>query len=112
MNRWVFGAVLVLGLPGLALADTQYVQVEKARLLEKPSAFSRAKGILGYRTAVEVLGQTGGYCRVRTKTASGYLPAHSLAVTQPAFTSKLSKEYVSSDEVAMATKGFNAQVES
>lgn len=113
MKRWwLFVVVLVLGLAGTALAEVKYVQVEKARLLAKPSAFAKAKATLDYRTRVEVLGQEGAYYRVRVKTAVGYLPARSLATTRPNFSAKLSREYVSSDEVAMATKGFNAQVES
>ena len=112
MKCWWWCAVLVFGLVGPALAEVQYVQVDKARLLTKPSAFSRALATLTYRTPVTVLSRASGYCRVRADAGTGYLPARSLAVTQPAFSAKLSKDYVSSDEVAMATKGFNAQVES
>jgi hypothetical protein len=111
-HRWMFASVLVLGLAGTALAEVQYVQVEKARLLSKPSAFAKSKTTLAYRTEVEVLGRQGGYCLVQAKAGKGYLPARSLSTQRPAFTAKLSKQYVSSDEVAMATKGFNAQVES
>lgn len=104
--------LLALALSAGAGAETKYVQVDKTRLLTKPSAFSKAKATLPYRTRVDVLGQEGAYARVRTGAGEGYLPARSLSAAKPAFTAKLSKQYVSSDEVAMATKGFNAQVES
>jgi hypothetical protein len=112
MKRWIIMAVLALLVPTVALAEVMYVQVEKARLLAKPSAFSRAKANLPYRTQVEVLTQTGAYAKVRCDAGTGYLAGRSLSVSQPKFSSKLSKNYVSSEEVAMATKGFNSQVES
>ncbi len=104
--------LLLFGLPALAAAEIQYVQVEKTRLLTKPSAFSSAAAKLAYRTRVEVLGRRGAYVRVKSAAGTGYVSASALSVKQPRFSSRLSKEYVSSDEVALATKGFNAQIES
>jgi hypothetical protein len=103
--------LLALGLAATAWAEIQYVQVEKTRLLSRASAFSKAKVVLPYRTRVETLGRQGAFIQVRTASGTGYVSARSLSDTKPAYSAKLSREYVSSDEVAMATKGFNAQVE-
>jgi len=116
MKQWLSWTVLALTLsiPASALAEVQYqyVQVDKTRLLAKPSAFSKAKTVLLYRAKVEVLGRKGAYIRVRVESGEGYVPERSLGLKKPVYSAKLSKQYVSSDEVAMATKGFNAQVES
>jgi hypothetical protein len=104
--------LLLLLLPLAAAAEVRYVQVEKARLLKRPSAFSTLVATLPYRTKVEVLSPQGAFFSVQTKLGKGYIAAASLTVNQPKFTSQSSAGYVSSDEVATATKGFNAQVES
>jgi hypothetical protein len=104
--------LLLLLLPMAALAEVRYVQVEKARLLKRASAFSALVAVLPYRTKVEVLNPQGAFFRVQAKQGKGYLAAASLTVNQPKFTSQTSVGNVTSDEVATATKGFNAQVES
>jgi hypothetical protein len=112
MKRFLWCLALAGLLPVLAWGEVKYVQVAKTRLLEKPSAFSRAKGQLVYRDQVEILEKKGTYYRVQTNKGSGFVPATSLSVQKPHYSASLSKDYVSSEEVAMATKGFNAQVES
>lgn len=112
MKRLLLVLALAALVPAAVWADVMYVQVSKTRLLEKASAFSKSKAPLAYKTRVEVLGKQGAYYRVKTPHGSGYVPTASLSVKKPQFTSSLSRDYVSSDEVAVATKGFNAQVES
>jgi hypothetical protein len=53
-------------LPAWAGAEVKYVQVNQTRLLERPTAFSKAKAVLPYRAAVEVLGQKGAFYYVRS----------------------------------------------
>lgn len=112
MKRFCVLLVLFLSLPALAWAEVMYVQVAKTRLLTKPSAFSRSKATLSYRTKVEVITKTGAYFKVKTKRGTGYVPKRSLVVTKPKYSSRLKGKYISSEEVALATKGFNEQVES
>jgi hypothetical protein len=111
MKRIVVCFILML-LPLSLWAEVRHVQVEKTRLLKKPTSFSPVAATLNYRTAVEVVSKQGGFYCVQTKQGRGYISEASLTVKQPKFSSKLSGEYVSSEEVATATKGFNAQVES
>jgi hypothetical protein len=111
-RAWMGGILLACLLPGWAGAAVKYVQVSQTRLLERATAFSKTKAVLQYRAAVEVLGQQGAYYFVKSGKLQGYVAQRSLVVTKPAYTAKSSGVYVSSDEVAMATKGFNAQVES
>jgi hypothetical protein len=92
-------------------AEDLYVKVEKARVLKRPSAFAPALTTLPYRTRVQILGKSGTYYQVKTKKGKGYLAKTSVAVSRPVYLSELKGQYLSSDEVAMATKGFNAQVE-
>jgi hypothetical protein len=109
---WMAAILFASLLPGWAGAEVKYVQVSQTRLLERATAFSKSKVVLPYRAPVEVLGQQGAYYLVKSGKLQGYVAQRSLAITKPAYTAKSSGVYVSSDEVAMATKGFNAQVES
>ncbi|MEW6515564.1 MAG: hypothetical protein AB1439_01485 [candidate division FCPU426 bacterium] len=115
MLKRVFAMVVLLAwfIPAWAQAEVKYVQVNQTRLLERATAFSKAKAVLPYRTAVDVLGQQGAYYLVKAGKAKGYVAQRSLTVKKPAYSTSGSgsREYVSSDEVAMATKGFNQQVE-
>ncbi len=112
MKRFVFLSLGLFLFPMILNAEVRYVQIDKARLLKQPSAFGAAVGTLSYRTSVEVLGQKGPYMYVQTKLGKGYLAESSLTLKKPKFASRISGEYVSSEEVATATKGFNSQVES
>jgi hypothetical protein len=112
MKRICVVLVFLLLLPGATFAEVMYVKVAKTRLLSRASAFSKTKATLKYRTKVTVLVKKGAYFKVRTKQGTGYLPKRSLLVKKPRYSSRLKGKYVSSDEVALATKGFNEQVES
>ncbi len=92
-------------------AEVRYVQIARARLLKRPSAFSPTVKTLAYRTAVTVVSRRGAFYLVTGKRRHGYIAASSLAAHRPKFASKIAGTYVSSNEVATATKGFNAQVE-
>jgi hypothetical protein len=111
MKRLIFGVLGLMAIPLMAFSETMYVQVEKARLLEKPSSFARCKKNLTYQMPVEVIALQGAFYEVTYQQKHGYLSQRSLTGTKPVYSAKLSKEYVSSEEVALATKGFNAQVE-
>jgi hypothetical protein len=107
-----FLLVAFLGLwPAWLWAETRYVQVESTRLLKKPSAFSSAMAVLKYQSPVEIIKPVRAYYLVKAANVVGFVPRSSLAVKKPVYAAKLSGSYLSQDEVAMATKGFNAQVE-
>lgn len=110
-RAFIVVVLLAWSIPGQAVAEVKYVQVNQTRLLERPTAFSKAKAVLPYRAAVEVLSQKGAFYYVRSGKTLGYVAQRSLVVTKPTYSAKGSGSYVSSDEVAMATKGFNQQVE-
>lgn len=105
-TAWIF-----LARAGWAEESVKYIQLEKARLLEKPSAFSRTVALLPYRTAVQVLATRGAYCQVRAGKRRGFIAEYSLNTKKPNYAASISGNYATSEEVAMATKGFNAQVE-
>lgn len=92
------------------------VQYKTADLKEKPSPFGALTGALAYGDRVLVLEQSGPWCHVKKATngeATGWL--HISALTEKHIVLKAGDDTstrASSDEVAIAGKGFNKQVES
>jgi hypothetical protein len=92
------------------------VQYKTADLREKPSPFGALSGALAYGDRVLVLEQNGPWCHVKKATngeATGWL--HISALTEKHIMLKAGDDTTtraSSDEVAIAGKGFNKQVES
>ena len=92
------------------------VQLKSADLREKASPFGAISGSLAYGARVMVLEQSGPWCRVKQATdgdAAGWM--HISALTEKHIALKAGTDAstkASSDEVAIAGKGFNSQVES
>ena len=106
--------VLVLVLAGAAVATTMTVQVKQARIKDRPSQLGKTLGTLSYGEAVDVgLLQRGWYPVTLPGPRQGWLHQSTLS------TKKLTLQAgstdtaigVSNDEVALAGKGFNEQVE-
>ncbi len=92
------------------------VQFKTADLREKASPFGALSGSLAYGDRVLVLEQSGPWCKVKKAVdgdASGWI--HVSALTEKHIQLKAGADTAtkaSSDEVAIAGKGFNSQVES
>ncbi len=110
-KRWIMVMGFSASFPEIASADVMRVQIERARLLTRPSAFSPAKAFLKYGTEIEPRGKTGAYYRVSTAKGEGYLHVAVVTRQRLVMVQKTADAAASSEEVAMATKGFNAQVE-
>ena len=112
-------AVLVVGMTALiALAagpTLMSVQVKEGQVRSGPSFLSTVLARLAYGDRVEVLGKQGAWSKVRLagKVPQGWM--HSSAITSKKIVMKAGAQNVeqaaSSDEIALAGKGFNADVE-
>ncbi len=95
-------------------AQAMSVQVKKGVLKSVPSFLGQSVGTVTYGERVMPLDKEDGWVKVRSGTAKGWLHQSALtdkkvvlrAGTQAASTG------VSSNEIMLAGKGFNAQVES
>lgn len=113
----VFILAMLLVLTALPILAQQLmnVQVQDAQLRSNPSFLGSVTANLDYGTQVMVLGEQGDFMRVvvQSTSASGWL--HSSALTERAITlsgsGSTAAASATSDEIALAGKGFNKQVE-
>jgi uncharacterized protein YgiM (DUF1202 family) len=95
-----------------AAVKTMNVQNRKADLRDSPSPFGRIVASLAYGDKVTVEQQNGPWMKISKDAASGWI--HSSALTTKKIIMKSGEDTqiaASSDEVALAGKGFNADVE-
>jgi hypothetical protein len=119
LNRLLIIGLLAVGCAGAVWAaqdKLMSVQLKSADLREKASPFGAISGSLPYGSRVMVLEQSGPWCRIKQATdgtAAGWM--HISALTEKHIELKAGTDAstkASSDEVAIAGKGFNSQVES
>lgn len=94
--------------------DTMYVNVEEAELKSGTGFFASQVGFLPYGAKVEVLGEDGKWLEVEStdnSSISGWLPASSLTRKKILANDGLNTVSASADELALAGKGFSAEVE-
>lgn len=115
MKRWLFlVSVMLLFSISDASAQILSVQVKKGFLKAAPSFLAKNIAVLAYGDRVTRLHQDGDWLKVTSSRAQGWM--HTSALTDKKITlrsgSSRASTGVSSDEVMLAGKGFNAQVES
>lgn len=117
-KKWwvVMLALIVVLWAGTALCQKlMSVQVKKGQLRATPSFLGKIMGNLSYGDQVEVLSEKGPWARVKKVNAKtgGWLHASALTtkkiILKPGAADV--KKAASSDELALAGKGFNKQVE-
>lgn len=89
-----------------------YVSVEEAILKEKPSFFSKSTNSVFYGEEVIVLDTKGSWKKVQltgNSSVFGWISESSL--TKKKILASESKVTASADEIALAGKGFNAEIE-
>jgi SH3-like domain-containing protein len=113
MKIKVLAAVLVIW-AGVALAAPMSVQVRNGKVRATPSQLGRVIATVDYGAVIQAEGPQNGWYQVTTADGQkGWVHESALskkAVTMHAGTSDAATG-VSSDEVALAGKGFNEQVE-
>ncbi|MBN1419423.1 MAG: SH3 domain-containing protein [Planctomycetes bacterium] len=107
-------AGLALAAPGLAVAKTLSVQVKDEQLRATPTFLGKIVVKLAYGDRLEILQEKGPWVQARAASgATGWIRAASLTtkpVAMKAGTQNVDTT-ASSDEIALAGKGFNPQVE-
>ncbi len=103
-----------LGLAGSLLAETMRVQVQSGQVRGTPSFLGQVVTTLPYGQAVETTGAQGPWVQVRAADGqAGWM--HSSALTVKRLAAQSGGAAVSAgasgDELALAGKGFNADVE-
>jgi len=114
--RWGAALLLLAAMPSLAAnPKTMSIQVRQGELRSAPSYLSRVVTTLAYTTRVTVLEERGEWLRVSPveSTEEGWV--HAAALTEKKLVLKSgdadATTAVSSDEQALAGKGFNSDVE-
>lgn len=117
MRRWLAiasAAMLLQVLAGIAVAATLSVAVKESPLRATATPFGRVLANLRYGTQVEVLERQGGWVRVKAAgLGSGWVHGSALSEKRLALQSGKGavKSGASAEELTLAGKGFNAQVE-
>lgn len=98
----------------IVLAETLVIQVKTTNLKKEPVFYAETVAVLNNGEQVEKIGEQAGWYKVKTKNGrEGWL--HSSAVKKKKFSlfamDKQVKSEASAEEVALAGKGFNKQVE-
>lgn len=96
-----------------AAGQTMYVAVEKASLKASAGMFSGASGNVVYGDEVIVLSTSGAWSQVQlavNASVKGWIKTASL--TKKRILAKGARVSVNASELALAGKGFNAEVES
>lgn len=97
----------------LAGAEIMSVQVRSGQLRDKPSFLGKAGASVSYGDRLTVLETSGGWVRVQGDGTSGWI--HSSALTRKKLALKSGADDLdsaaSTDELALAGKGFNDEVE-
>jgi SH3-like domain-containing protein len=107
-------AILLQILTGVACAATLNVAVKESPQRATATPFGRVLANLRYGTQVEVLERQGAWVRVKAAGAgSGWVHASALSEKRLALQSGKGavKSGASAEELTLAGKGFNAQVE-
>ena len=95
------------------VGNTMYISVEKTTLKEKPSFFSNDSENVFYGDAVVIVEEKGKWAKVRLNidySTIGWINTSSL--TKKKIVSSSNKVSASTEELALAGKGFNAEIES
>lgn len=114
--RWFFAFIAIIAISAWA-AETgrmMSVQVKSTPLRQTPSFVGKAIATLAYGDRVEVLETQGAWLKVRAPAATGWTHNSALSTKRIVLRSgaETAQARASSDELALAGKGFNSDVES
>lgn len=110
LRAFILGALLITA---PVMAKEMSVQIQKAPLKKTPGVFSPTTSLLTYGDRVEVLAEENDWIEVRFEQKNGWL--HKSSLTKKMVKLKAGEGDVaaaaSDDELALAGKGFSAEVE-
>ena len=97
----------------LFAGQSMTIQVKTGQLRDSPSFLGKIVVTLSYGDRVELLKKSGGWCQVRSAKGAGWI--HNTALSRKSASMTAGKELAqtdaSGDELALAGKGFNSDVE-
>lgn len=106
-------AILFALQAGSLFGGEMSVQVKETQLRSIPSYLGKPAGTVNYGDRLSVLEKKSGWCRVQSSVGSGWI--HESALTAKTIKVASSGQDISrtasSDELALAGKGFNSDVE-
>jgi hypothetical protein len=114
MRRFILIFILLL-LPGMAQAGKMVkVKVQKSTIFQQPKFFSKVVASVEYGDQLEILGDLKDWVRVKFREQKGWI--HKSSLTSAKFNLRTvfvgtSSPSATHDEVALAGKGFNPEVE-
>lgn len=111
----VIGLALAVPAPGTAATTRMNVQVQSGQVRSAANFLGKIVVTVPYGVSVEVLKQQGDWMQVKTlQGQTGWMHKGSLTTKKISMSAgaATAKTGASSDELALAGKGFNAQVES
>ncbi len=109
----IFLTVVSLAALGALEGETVSVSVRNAQLRERPSHLGPIRADLAYADQVEVLEMQGDFYRVSSPAGEGWLHKSSVSEQEIVLdaTGRDAERAAEDDEVALAGRGFNEQVE-
>ncbi len=111
----VLGLALIAPSPAAAAPTRMNVQVQSGQVRVTPTFLGKILVTVPYGVSVEVLKQQGDWMQVKTlQGQTGWMHKSALTTKKISMSAgtTTAKTGASSDELALAGKGFNAQVES
>ena len=115
MKKWILTAGLLLALSGAAVARDMSVQVREGELRNRPSFLGTLLGKVADGDRVSVQQQQAGWTQVKTASGqTGWIHDSALTTKRVVLSSAGGGDVrlaASGEEVALAGKGFNAEVE-
>ena len=107
------GLALAVALSGTARAETMSVQVKMGQLRAAPSFIGEIVCAVAYGDRLEVLQIQGEWIKVQAAGTSGWIHRSALSTKRISMTAgtQAAKTGASSDEISLAGKGFNSDVE-
>lgn len=108
-------AILLIPLFGIGAleGETVSISVRSAQLRETPSHLGQVRADLEYAEQVKILEVQGGFYRVSSSAGEGWLHKSSISEKEIVLAddSEDAKRAANNDEVALAGRGFNEEVE-
>jgi hypothetical protein len=108
----VVGLLVITGASGQSLVGkTMYISTKTAQIKSSTGFFSRTRGTLAYGDPVTVLREQGAWVEIRStaRSISGWMK--STGLTTRRITAGSGSTSTSANELALAGKGFNEEVE-
>ena len=110
----VLGLLLVFPVAGLAAPVRMNVQVQSGQIRMTPTFLGKVLGTVSYGAPVEILQTKGDWKQVKSAQGQvGWMHKSALTTKRVSMTAgnATAKSAASSDELALAGKGFNSDVE-